>query len=212
MSRPGRLDPVPPGAGPARRRGGGAVGALWSSLPSLAVVPVTQLAGVLAGALAGLAVVAAVAVALRVRGDPYRPVIGGLVGVAISSGLTWWTGSAAGGFVIDIWYALGASVVLAGSIAVGRPLVGVGWSISRRRSFGWRRERSTRCGFELATAAMATVFGARFAVQHRLYDAGEVWWLVGAKVLMGYPLTALALLAVLWAVRRAERREPVGGR
>lgn len=186
------------------------MGALWSSLPPVVLVPTTQLYGTLPGVLAGLGVVLGVAVFLRARGSSMRPAVGGLVGVVVSGWLAWWTGSAAGGFVVDIWYALVASIVLTTSIALGRPLVGVGWSLARRRPMGWRHERSTRCGFALATAALATVFGARFAVQHQLYDAGEIWWLVAAKVLMGYPLTAVAVLTVVWAVRRAERAEPVG--
>jgi uncharacterized protein DUF3159 len=51
------------------------------------------------------------------------------------------------------------------------------------------------------------VFGARFVVQHWLYVANEVGWLAVARIAMGWPLTALAALVTIWAVRRADQRQ-----
>ncbi len=57
-----------------------------------------------------------------------------------------------------------------------------------------------------ASLALAAVFGARFVVNRWLYDADRIGWLVVAKITLGYPLTALGLVAVVWSIRRADRR------
>jgi hypothetical protein len=43
-------------------------------------------------------------------------------------------------------------------------------------------------------------------VQQWLYNEDSTGWLAFAKIVMGYPLLALALLVVLWAVRRSDKR------
>ncbi len=48
-------------------------------------------------------------------------------------------------------------------------------------------------------------FFSRFVVQQWLYDADEAGWLGVARLSMGTPLTAVALLLTIWAVRRANR-------
>ena len=52
----------------------------------------------------------------------------------------------------------------------------------------------------------ALVFGARFVVQRWLYDEDSVGWLAFARLSMGYPLMAIALVATVWAVRRSDKR------
>jgi hypothetical protein len=49
------------------------------------------------------------------------------------------------------------------------------------------------------------VFGARFAVQHHLYDADKTGWLGVARIAMGWPLTALGALLTYLAIRTAQR-------
>jgi uncharacterized protein DUF3159 len=53
------------------------------------------------------------------------------------------------------------------------------------------------------------VFASRVVVQGWLYDAQEETWLGIARLAMGLPLFALALLGTVFAVRRA-RRTPLG--
>jgi hypothetical protein len=44
-------------------------------------------------------------------------------------------------------------------------------------------------------------------VQRWLYDADQTGWLAFAKIAMGYPLTAIALVITVWAVTRAGHRQ-----
>ncbi len=67
-------------------------------------------------------------------------------------------------------------------------------------------------GFDIATLAFVVLFAARFVVQQWLYDGGHTGWLAVARIGMGYPLLAVALLVVFWAVRRANRLIRRGGR
>jgi hypothetical protein len=46
---------------------------------------------------------------------------------------------------------------------------------------------------------------ARFGVQHYLYDVQQTDWLGVARLAMGLPLTAVAALVTIWAIRRAVR-------
>lgn len=200
----------PPGGEPGPRRlpgpAGGWSGVALSALGPAVLAPATELVGPLGGIACGLLTVAATAGVLAVLGRSLRPVVGGLVGVGVSGWLVWQSGSAVDAFLFDVWYPLVASIVLVASVLLGRPLVGVVWGLARDRAGRWRADRTVRCAFTLATVVLATVGGARFAVQHELFDQGRVVWLTVAKVGMGLPLTAVAFLVVGWAVARAERR------
>jgi len=47
-------------------------------------------------------------------------------------------------------------------------------------------------------------------VQNWLYDLDATGWLAFARIAMGYPLSGVALVVVVWAVRRADRRMASG--
>ena len=57
--------------------------------------------------------------------------------------------------------------------------------------------------YDLATVVWVVVFGARYLVQNHFYDTDSTGWLAAARIAMGWPLTAVALLVTVWAVRRA---------
>jgi hypothetical protein len=52
-------------------------------------------------------------------------------------------------------------------------------------------------------------FLARFGVQRWLYEAQETTQLGVARLAMGLPLTAVAALVTIWAIRRAARSAEV---
>jgi hypothetical protein len=61
--------------------------------------------------------------------------------------------------------------------------------------------------YDIATALWALVFAARYLAQSELYDLGATGWLAFTRIAMGWPLTALAVLATVLLVRRAVREE-----
>jgi hypothetical protein len=131
--------------------------------------------------------------------------VSGILGVAVCAFIAYQTGEARGFFLYGIWYSLVAGLALVVSVVVRRPLVGVLWSVLNGSGYGWRNDRRVRFGFDLATLVWAVFFLARFAVQRWLYDMQEIGWLGVARLAMGLPLTAVAALVTIWAIRRDKR-------
>ncbi|MFF0742758.1 DUF3159 domain-containing protein [Streptomyces sp. NPDC004111] len=206
--RGGRLAPA---EAPRRRptlweETGGPVGLFLSSFPSVAFVLVNSSFGLRAGIAAAVGTVIAFTVLRAVRRQPVKPALAGIVGVAISSYFAARSGEARDFFVTDIWWSLGCCAALVLSLLLRRPLAGVLWSAANRTPMTWRYDPPSRFGYDLATAVLALVFGARFAVQYWLYDRDLAGWLAFAKIAMNYPLWVVALAVWAWAVRRANRR------
>lgn len=63
-----------------------------------------------------------------------------------------------------------AAVILAASILLRRPLVGVLWSGMQGAGMWWRHDRPSLRRYDIATGVLAAVFAARFAVLHQLYE------------------------------------------
>ncbi|MDH2426069.1 DUF3159 domain-containing protein [Sphaerisporangium sp. TRM90804] len=185
---------------------GGLAGLFHSSFPVMVFVVGNSMFGLLGGI--GCAVGAAIAfIVLRaVREEPLQPAVSGFIGIAIASFIAYRSGSASGFFLFGIWGSLACFVVLTLSILIRRPLAGVAWSVLNRAPMHWTKDGPSRFGYDVATAVLAAVFAARYVVQNWLYQEDQTGWLAVAKIAMGYPLTALALLAVVWAIRRSDRR------
>lgn len=185
---------------------GGVSGLIYSSVPIAVFVLINALFGLQAGIWSAVGSAVAITVLRIVRKEPLQPAISGFFGVAIAAFIAYRTGSAKGFFLFGIWASLvyGGAFVL--SILVRWPLVGVIWNGVNGTGTDWRRDKPSRFGYDVATLALAAVFGARFVVQRWLYDSDHTGWLAFAKIAMGYPLYALALLVVVWAVRRSDKR------
>ncbi|WP_434587477.1 DUF3159 domain-containing protein [Streptomyces sp. A5-4] len=207
----GRRGPLGPREPRARRelsfleQAGGLTGLVQSSLPSTVFVLVNSLFGLTVAIFGAGGTVLAFTIWRWRHDQPLKPALAGSIGVVISSFLAHRSGSARDFFLLDIWYSLAVAGVLVVSILVRRPLVGVIWSRINRRPQEWRNRRRARFGYDVATATVAAVFAARFVVQHWLYEQNSVGPLAFAKIAMNYPLWGLALVVVVWAVRRADR-------
>lgn len=184
---------------------GGVGGLVSSAVPAVAFVAVNPFAGLSAAIWASLAVAVAVGVWRLVRREPLQPAVSGMLGVAVCAFIAYRTGEARGFFLYGIWYSLVAGLTLMLSVVVRRPLVGVLWSALNGSGFGWRTDRRARSGFDVATVVWAVFLLARFGVQHYLYDVRQTDWLGLARLAMGLPLTAVAALVTIWAIRRAVR-------
>jgi hypothetical protein len=185
---------------------GGLSGLIYSSVPILVFVLVNSIFS-LQPAIWSAVGSAVVIMALQiVRKKPLQPAISGFFGVAVAAFIANWTGSAKGFFLFGIWASLIYGCVFAASVLVRWPLAGVIWNTLNGNSMAWRADRRAMLAYDLATAAWALVFFARFIVQHWLYDQNQTGWLAFARIAMGYPLTALAAAVTVWAVTRAGHR------
>jgi Protein of unknown function (DUF3159) len=184
---------------------GGVGGLVSSAVPAVVFVAVNPLAGLQPAIWASLGAAVAVGVWRRLRREPLQPALSGILGVALCAFVAYHTGQARGFFLYGIWYSLIAGVMMASSVVVRRPLVGVLWSVLNGSGFGWRTDRRARFGFDVATMVWAVFFLARFGVQHHFYELRQADWLGVARLAMGLPLTAVAALVTIWAIRRAVR-------
>jgi hypothetical protein len=182
---------------------GGISGLVYSTLPVMAFVPVNSLWGLTAAIWSSVGVAAAVLLWRIVRRGAIQPAVSGFLGVAICVFIAHRTGSARGYFLYGIYVSLAFAAAFVISIPVRWPLVGVVWGVLEGHGTGWRSDRVAIRAYDVATAAWALVFGSRYLVQSQLYDSHRTGLLAVARIAMGWPLTGLALLVTIWAVRRA---------
>ncbi|MGB3351807.1 MAG: DUF3159 domain-containing protein [Mycobacterium sp.] len=184
---------------------GGVSGLVAASVPTFAYVIANAIAGLDAAVVVAISASVGLIVLRKVRKQPIQPAVSGLLGVAVASLIAFYTGSAEGYFLPGIWMSVAFAVVFAVSVVVRRPLVGVIWNAltSAGERTLWHTDRKALHAFDIATLTFVAVFTARYVVQDWLYDAGSTGWLAVARIAMGYPLLALALLVTWWAVRRA---------
>ncbi|MDR7303167.1 DUF3159 domain-containing protein [Haloactinomyces albus] len=184
---------------------GGVSGLAYSAVPIIVFVVMNSLTSMVPAIWTAIGVALAISVARIVRKEPLQPAISGVIGVAVCSFIAYRTGDAKGFFLLGIWTSLvyGGAFLL--SLLVRWPLIGVAWSALNGLGFSWRHQRKALLGYDLATLAWTVVFAAKFIVQQWLYVADETAWLAFARIAMGYPLTGLALIVTVWAIRRAAR-------
>lgn len=219
-SRPGTPlapgEPVNSGAGESGSGGrapeqtlleqmGGVTGLAYSAVPIVVFVVVNAVTGLMPAIWAAVGVALAIAVVRVVRREPLQPAISGLLGVVVCSFIAYRSGDAKGFFLLGIWTSLVYGAVFLVSVVVRWPLVGAAWSALNGTGFEWRRHRRAMRGYDLATLAWVVVFAAKFVVQQWLYASDQTGWLAVARIAMGYPLTGLALLVTVWAIRRATK-------
>ncbi len=215
-----RVEGAPPGTGEPgdatteqlmARAIGGWRGVIDSSLPSAVFLVVYVVDGQkLAPAVWGAVGSAAVIAVLRLlRRQSLQQVLSGLVGVAFAAWLAARTGRAEDfylpGLLVNAAYATGLAI----SVLVGHPLLGYGVGAVLGDITGWRRVPEQRRAYALATWFFVAVFVLRIAVQVPLYLAGQVAALGAAKLVMGWPLTALAAYLAYRVISRARAEAPV---
>jgi len=198
---------TPPGAAkPTMLQQMGGIGGLVSStVPVMVFVPVTAYVGLTAAIWSAVGVAVLVAVWRLVRREPLQPAVSGLLGVGVATFIAYRTGSAKGYFLFGIWASLVYAAVFTVSVAARWPLVGLIWHGINGDGQSWRADPALRHAYDIATLTWIGVFAARFAVQKWLYDGDSATLLGVARIAMGYPLTAVAILVTVWAVRRATR-------
>lgn len=156
-----------------------------------------------------LAVGAAAATALVVlarrtlRGESVKGGLRGLAGLAVAVAFAMWTGQARDFFLPGIYVDAAYGVAFAASAVVGRPAIGYLYGTLFRAGSTWRGDRRLRRVLVVATYGWSLVFVVRTAVQGVLYRADQPELLALAKVVLGWPLTAVAVAATLAAVRWA---------
>lgn len=185
---------------------GGTSGMVYTAIPVVAFVTANALVALPVAIGVAVAVALVLTVVRIKRGEPLTQASGGLVGVIAAGGVAAWTGSADGYFLIGIWTSLAGAVIVLASVLARRPLTGLLWNVLHGNKYDWRSDSSVRRAHDVATVAFAAMFGARYVIQNWLYESDATGWLAFAKIAMGTPLLALAVLVTVWAFRRSTTR------
>ncbi|NMD61915.1 DUF3159 domain-containing protein [Rhodococcus globerulus] len=184
---------------------GGVSGLVYTSLPILIFVPVNSIWNLTAAIWAAVGVAVLIAAWRVFRKESIQPAISGVFGVAVSAFIAHRTGDAKGYFLFGIYTSLAYGAAFVVSILIRWPLVGIIWGFLNGHGNLWRRHKGAVRAYDIATAAWALVFGARYVVQSQLYDTDHTGWLAVARIAMGWPLAGLAFVVTIWAVRKADR-------
>jgi hypothetical protein len=155
-----------------------------------------------AAAAAGLGIV----VLRWVHREPLRQALGGLAGLTIAIAFAVRSGEARGFFLPAIYVDAAYAVVFLSSALIGRPLIGTVYGLLSGRRDQWRGEPRLRRTLTIGTVGWSLVFSIRAGVQAHLYLADEPGLLAAGKLLLGWPLTIVAVALTLAAIGRVTRQ------
>jgi Protein of unknown function (DUF3159) len=184
---------------------GGVSGIVASSVPVGVFVVVNVVFELQPAIIAALAAGVAVAAWRLARKQAVQPAVSGLLGVGLAAFIASRTGEARGFYLPGLITSAAFGLAFLVSVLVRWPLAGVVWHGINGDGQGWRRNPALLRAYTYATLLWTLVFASRVVLQGLLYDADEETWLGVARLAMGFPLTGLALLFTIWAVRRAHR-------
>lgn len=184
---------------------GGVPGIIASTIPVAVFVVANVLFSLQPAIIAAVVAGVLIAVYRIVRKQPLQPAISGLLGVGLAAFIASRTGEARGFYLPGLITSAAFGLAFLVSVLVRWPLAGVVWHGINGDGQGWRRNPALLRAYTWATLLWTLVFASRVVLQGLLYGANEETWLGVARLAMGYPLTGLALLFTIWAVRRASR-------
>ncbi|MBE9373054.1 DUF3159 domain-containing protein [Saccharopolyspora sp. HNM0983] len=184
---------------------GGVLGLVYSTVPVIVFVVVSSFAGLMPAVWSAIGITVAIGVFRVVRREPLQPVVSGVLVVAVCALFAYRSGETKDFFLLGIWTSLIYGGVFLVSVLARWPLIGVVWSLLKSQGSGWRKQPAALHAYDIATLSWTAVFAAKWIVQRWLYDGDHTGWLAFARIVMGYPLTAVALLVTIWAIRRADK-------
>lgn len=174
---------------------GGWRGIVESLLPAtvyLGVFVITRDARL--SAIAPLVLAGAAVLWRLLRKEPLTAALSGVLGVAVCVAAVMLSGEGSSYFVPGFF--INAAWILAHTVSllIGWPLIGLLLGFLRGSLTAWRRVPELRHAAQLTTVLWIAVFAARLAVQLPLFFSGSTEALGIARLVMGVPLFALAVL------------------
>ena len=136
----------------------------------------------------------------------YWQALAGLVVVGISAVLAGSTGEGVNFYLPDIVRNVGAAVVVALSMLVRWPVIGLLVGAARGERLSWRRDRAQRRRYQNCSAVFLAKFVIAPLVMTPLYLAGQVVALGIVAVLVGTPAIALCVY-FSWRILRTPTTE-----
>lgn len=184
---------------------GGKQGMADGGLPGAVFVTVYTISGQeLTPALWSALAVAGVLTGLRLlRRQPLQYALAGLIGVGIAAFFASRSGEAKNFFLPGLLLQAGYALIYLISILVRWPLIGVVLGPLIGEGMTWRSNPGRRRAYTYATWVWCGMFVVRLAVQLPLYLLDETVALGYVKLLLGWPLLALAAWLTYLLLRAA---------
>lgn len=187
---------------------GGIRGLIESIMPGLAFLIVFTITGLLLpSVLIPLAIAVVFVIARIVAKQPYTSALAGVLGIALSAGLSLITGRSQDNFVPGFVLNGALVVALLISLAVRWPFIGVIASLITGEGSAWRANKAKFRVAVISTMLWAALFALRLAVELPLYFAGATQALGALKLVLGIPLYA-GMLWVTWLLVRTAYARP----
>ncbi len=172
---------------------------------------------VVANAAGGLTIAAAVSLGLSVllvavrlaRRQRLLYAASGLGGVVLAVAFAVWAGEAEAYFLPGIVSNAVLGVVSVVSVFARRPAIALTSAAIYRWPLGWYWHDQVRPAYSEITWVWAIVYLAKAGVQYLLVVRGEVGWLAVARIVSGWPVFAVLLVATYAYVNR--RLAALGG-
>lgn len=142
---------------------------------------------------AALGTAAILAVLRLARRQSLQQVLAGLFGIAIAAFLARRTGNADNFFLPGILTNAAYTAACLVSIFAKRPLLGYVLEAMRGNDMSWVKDKKKHNLFSTITWVWTLMFGIRVAIMLPLYFLGQTAALGILKILLGYPLFALAI-------------------
>lgn len=175
-------------------------------LPPLVFVLINSVFGLDAAVVTALAL-AVLLGAVRIIGKhAWQYALGGLVGVALASGLAYLTRSAASYFIPAIFSSALLLMLVLGSLAAGKPLAAWASHLTRGWPLQWFWRRDVKPAYREVTLFWAALILMRLIIQISLFQSGDPAGLAWANTLLGWPVIIIVLvLSYLYGIWRLRR-------
>lgn len=196
---------------------GGIRGLIDSGLPIIVFITVNSFTSLQVALWSSIAV-AVVIFGLRLaRKEKVQQAISGLLGVGVAALIAGATGEARNFFLPQLWSTALFTVACFGSILLRWPLIGLiaeflfPTTALRDDPKAWRRTRRFLRTYTWLTVLWGAVYLARMLVQGWFYLQDQVELLGTARLIMGWPLTAVEVLITVAVITRLRRSPAVRG-
>lgn len=174
-------------------------------LPPLLFVIINGVFGLDIAVIAALALAIVLGVIRLIRKQAWQYALGGLLGVALASGLAYLTRSAAGYFIPAIISSALLLILALASLIIGKPMAAWASHLTRGWPLGWFWRKDIKPAYREVTLLWAAFFLMRLTIQFILFQAGDAARLAWANTLLGWPVTILVLVLSyiygLWRLR-----------
>lgn len=182
-------------------------GLIESGLPSVVFVVAFRLVGTRPAAVLALAVALGIVAERLARRKRWQEAVSGVVGVVLAVALAGGTGEAKNYFLPEVMAGMVGSAVLLGSVALGKPLLGVLLGAVAPPFKDWRDRPLLRRAMVHITLVAGVWAAIKALILLGFYLADDVDLLAAAKLALGYPMLGVLLLYYFRVVRKALHTE-----